>query len=60
MNGECIECLQTCYMADKQFNEYFDNYLFYKKVREVIKLGINTHHNDEYNKISMVHNIFFL
>ena len=59
MNGEHIEYLQICYMADKQFNEYFDNYLFYKNVREVIKLDINTHHNDEYNKISMLHHIYF-
>ena len=46
-------------MADKQFNEYFDIYLFYKNVREVIKLDINTHPNDEYNKISMLHHIYF-
>ena len=59
MNGEHIEYLQICYMADKQFNEYFDNYLFYKNVREVLKLDINTHHNDEYNKISMLHHIYF-
>ena len=59
MNGEHIEYLQVCYMADKKFNEYFDNYLFYKNVREVIKLVINTHHNDEYDKISMVHHIYF-
>ena len=59
MNGEHIEYLQICYMADKKFNEYFDNYLFYKNVREVIKLDINTHHNDEYDKISMVHHIYF-
>ena len=45
-------------MADKQFNEYFDNYLFYKNVREVIKLDINTHHNDEYNKISMLRHMY--
>ena len=59
MNGEHIEYLQVCYMADKKFNEYFDNYLFYKNVREVIKLDINTHHNDEYDKISMLHHIYF-
>ena len=59
MNGEHIQYLQVCYMADKKFNEYFDNYLFYKNVREVIKLDINTHHNDEYNKISMLHHIYF-
>ena len=59
MNGEHIEYLQICYMADKQFNEYFVNYLFYKNVREVIKLDINTHHNDEYDKISMLHHIYF-
>ena len=40
-------------------SDYFDNYLFYKNVREVIKLDINTHHNDEYDKISMVHHIYF-
>ena len=59
MNGEHIEYLQICYMADKKFNEYFDNYLFYKNVPEVIKLDINTHHNDEYDKISMLHHIYF-
>ena len=59
MNGEHIEYLQICYMADKQFNEFFDNYLFYKNVREVIKLDLNTHHNDEYDKISMIHHIYF-
>ena len=59
MNGEHIEYLQVCYMADNKFNEYFDNYLFYKNVREVIKLDINTHHNDEYDKISMLHHIYF-
>ena len=59
MNGEQIEYLQVCYIADKKFNEYFDMYLFYKNVREVIKLDINTHNNDEYNKISMVHHIYF-
>ena len=59
MNGEHIEYLQICYMADKQFNELFDNYLFYKNVREVLQLDINTHHNDEYDKISMVHHIYF-
>jgi len=59
MNGEHIEYLQVCYMADKKFNEYFDNYLFYKNVREVIKLDINTHHNDEYEKISILHHIYF-
>ena len=59
MNGEHIEDLQICYMADTQFNEFFDNYLFYKNVREVIKLDINTHHNDEYDKISMIHHIYF-
>ena len=59
MNGEQIEYLQGCYMSDTQFNEFFDNYSFYKNVREVIKLDINTHHNDEYNKISMVHHIYF-
>ena len=59
MNGGHIEYLQICYMADKQFNEYFDNYLFYKNVREVIKLDINTHHNDEYDKISMIRHIYF-
>ena len=59
MNGEHIEYLRIYYMADKQFNEYFDNYLFYKNVIEVIKLDINTHPNDEYNKISMLHHIYF-
>ena len=59
MNGEHIEYLQVCYMADKKFNEYLDNYLFYKNVREVIKLDINTHHNDEYEKISILHHIYF-
>ena len=59
MNGEHIEYLQVCYMVDKQFNELFDNYLFYKNVREVLQLDINTHHNDEYDKISMVHHIYF-
>ena len=59
MNGEHIEYLQVCYMADKKFNEYFDNYLFYKNVREVIKRDINTHHNDEYEKISILHHIYF-
>ena len=59
MNGEHIEYLQVCYMADKKFIEYFDNYLFYKNVREVIKLDINTHHNDEYEKISILHHIYF-
>ena len=59
MNGEHIEYLQVCHMADKRFNEYFDNYLFYKNVREVIKLDINTHHNDEYEKISILHHIYF-
>ena len=30
MNGEHIEYLQICYMADKQFNEYVDKHLFYE------------------------------
>ena len=38
MNGEHIEYLQVCYMANKQFNEYFDTCLFYKNVKEAIKL----------------------
>ena len=59
MNGEHIEYFQICYLADKQFIEYFVNYLFYKNVREVLQLDINTHHNDEYDKISMVHHIYF-
>ena len=32
---------------------------FFKNVREVLRLDINTHHNDEYNKISMIHHIYF-
>ena len=53
------EYLKTCFFADKLFNEYFDNYIFRKNVLEIMNLDINTQNNNEYNKISMLHHLYF-
>ena len=54
------EYLKTCFSADKFFNEYFDNYIFRKDILELMNLDINTkNNNNEYNKISMLHHIYF-
>ena len=53
------EYLKTCFFADKLFNEYFDNYIFRKNVLKIMNLDINTQNNNEYNKVSTLHHIYF-
>ena len=55
MKGDHIEYLQFCYIADNKFNEYFDMYLFYKNVLEIMNLDINTQNKNEYNEMVIYH-----
>ena len=57
MNNDNNEYLKTGFFADKLLNEYFDNYIFRKKVLEIMNLDINTQNKNEYNEISMLHHI---
>ena len=60
-NNEYIEYLKVCYMADKLFNEYFDNYLYRKTIMEIKKLDIYIQDNNkilkQYYELAMLHHI---
>ena len=62
-NNGYAKYLNTCYIADKLFNEYFDNYLYRKTIMEIRKLDIYIQDNNKilkpYYELSMVHHIYF-
>ena len=55
MSDDKHEFLITCYFADKQFNECFDNCIFRKNVLDIASVDIGTQHNNEYNAIPVLH-----